>query len=79
MLEKGAIQADRSGRVIRYSALWEREDTVMEETKSILDRVYRGNLLLMVSNAVREQKLSRQEIDELKSMLDRVGEKEEQI
>lgn len=74
MLEKGAIGIDRSGKVISYSALWSQEDTILEETQSILDRVYRGDLLLMVSNAVKEQKLSKQEIDELKAVLDKIGE-----
>ena len=74
MLEKGAIGVDKSGKVISYSALWSQEDMILEETQSILDRVYRGDLLLMVSNAVKEQKLSKQEIDELKAILDNIGE-----
>lgn len=74
MLEKGAIKVDESGKVKSYLAIWSREDTILEETHSILDRVYRGDLLLMVSNAVKEQKLSRDEIEELKNMLDRMGE-----
>ena len=73
MLEKGAITVDESGKVKEYSAIWSQEETILEETHSILDRVYRGNLLLMVSNAVKEQKLSKEEIDELKNMLDSMG------
>ena len=73
MLEKGAIKVDESGKVKEYFAVWSREDTILEETHSILDRVYRGDLLLMVSNAVKEQKLSKEEIEELKNMLDRLG------
>lgn len=74
MLEKGAIKVDESGKVKEYFAVWSREDTILEETHSILDRVYRGDLLLMVSNAVKEQKLSKEEIEALKKMLDRLGE-----
>ena len=73
MLEKGAIAVDESGKLKAYSAIWSREDTILEETHSILDRVYRGDLLLMVSNAVKEQKLSKEEIEELKNMLDSMG------
>ena len=73
MLEKGAVKVDESGKVKEYFAVWSREDTILEETHSILDRVYRGDLLLMVSNAVKEQKLSKEEIEELKNMLDRLG------
>lgn len=74
MLEKGAIKVDEGGKVKEYFAVWSREETILEETHSILDRVYRGDLLLMVSNAVKEQKLSKEEIEELKNMLDRLGE-----
>lgn len=73
MLEKGAITAQDGGKVKTYSALWGREETIREETHSILDRVYHGDLLLMVSNAVKEQKLDREEIEELKKMLDQMG------
>lgn len=74
MLEKGAISVDESGKVREYSPIWSQEDTIQEETHSILERVYRGDLLLMVSNAVKEQKLSDKEIEELKNMLDQMGE-----
>lgn len=74
MLEKGAISVDESGKVKEYSPIWSKEDTILEETHSILERVYRGDLLLMVSNAVKEQKLTDKEIEELKNMLDRMGE-----
>lgn len=70
MLEKGAVKVDDNGKVKGYSAIWNKEDTILEETSSILERVYRGDLLLMVSNAVKEQKLSDEEIEELKSVLD---------
>lgn len=73
MLEKGAVSVDESGKVRRYSPVWNREDTILEETQSILERVYRGDLFLMVSNAVKKQELSDQEIEELKDLLDRIG------
>lgn len=72
MLEKGAITVDESGTVRVYSPVWSREETILEETHSILERVYRGDLLLMMSNAVKEQKLSKAEIEELRKMLDRM-------
>ena len=74
MLEKEAISVDETGKLKSYSAVWSKEETILEETHSILDRVYRGDLLLMVSNAVKEQKLSKEEIQELKSILDRMCE-----
>ncbi len=72
MQEKGAISVDESGRVKNYVAVWNKEETILEETQSIMERVYKGDLLLMVSNAVKEQKLTKEEIEELKNMLDRM-------
>ena len=72
MIEKGAISVDESGKVKNYIPRWNKDETILEETQSIMERVYKGNLLLMVSNAVKEQKLTKEEIDELRSMLDRM-------
>ena len=74
MLEKGAISVDESGKVKKYIAVWNKDETILEETQSIMERVYRGDLLLLVSNAVKEQKLTKKEIEELKSMLDSMEE-----
>lgn len=72
MQEKGAISVDESGKVKNYVAVWNKEETILEETQSIMERVYKGDILLMVSNAVKEQKLTKEEIEELKNMLDRM-------
>lgn len=72
MLEKGAISVDESGKVKNYIPLWNKDETILEETQSIMERVYKGDLLLMVSNAVKEQKLTKKEIEELKNMLDNI-------
>ena len=72
MQEKGAISVDESGIVKNYVAVWNKEETILEETQSIMERVYKGDLLLMVSNAVKEQKQTKEEIEELKNMLDRM-------
>ena len=72
MQEKGAISVDETGKVKNYIAVWNKDETILEETQSIMERVYKGDLLLMVSNAVKEQKLTKEEIEELKSMLDRM-------
>lgn len=70
MQEKGAISVDETGKVKNYIAVWNKDETILEETQSIMERVYKGDFLLMVSNAVKEQKLTKEEIEELKCMLD---------
>lgn len=70
MEAKGAVSVDESGKVKEYCALWNREETVREETGSLLQRVYGGDLLLMVSNAVKGQELTREEKQQLRQLLD---------
>ena len=60
MAAKGYVEIDH-GRPIRYRPLLDRQDTMR--------KVYGGDLMLMVSNAVRVQPLSEDEINELISIL----------
>lgn len=71
MEAKGAIKSEEA-KVKEYSAVWNREETIGEETHSVLDRVYKGDLLLMVSNAVKQQNLTKEELEELKSLLETI-------
>ena len=45
---------------------------IEQETHSVLERVYSGDLLLMVSNAVKQQELTKDETEELKRLLDTI-------
>ncbi|MDO4331539.1 MAG: BlaI/MecI/CopY family transcriptional regulator [Eubacteriales bacterium] len=67
---KGAVGVDESGKVKEYRALWDQEKTVREETDSLLQRVYGGNLMLMVSNAVKGQELTEGERNQLRQLLE---------
>ena len=42
---------------------------VKEETRSFLDRVYRGSVSMMISAMTKEQTLSNEEVDELRKIL----------
>ena len=44
----------------------------MSETADLIERVYRGSLSQLVSTFTKKQALSREEIDELYSMLRRM-------
>ena len=51
----------------------DREQAAAAETKSFLDRVYRGSVGLMVSAMARRQSLGTEEIAELRALLDEAG------
>ena len=74
MTEKGILRCDERGKVREYFPELRREDAVQRETRSFLDRVYRGSVGLLVSAMVEEQELSREEIDELYEVLRRAEE-----
>lgn len=71
MEEKGLIQARIIGKAKHYTPLVEREDAEIEETHTFLDRVYRGSVGLMVSTMARRQALTKEDIAQLRAILDR--------
>lgn len=74
MAEKGLIDCDDSGEMKTYSPLIKREEAVLRETKDFLSRIYNGSLSMMVSAIAKKQELSKEEIDELYSILKKAEE-----
>lgn len=71
MTEKGLIACEDSGQMKTYAPLVEREEAARKETESFLNRVYNGSISLLVSGFVERQKLTEQEIAELRQLLEK--------
>ena len=69
MEEKGLIRCERAGKGRRYSPAVEREAAVVSETRSFLNRVYRGSVGLMMSAMARRQELTEEDLQELRDIL----------
>jgi BlaI family penicillinase repressor len=69
MLKKGAIYAKESQPARLYYPNRNKDEVVREETHSFLGKLYGGNIGLMVSSIVEQEKLSDEEIDGLMDML----------
>ena len=69
MEEKGLVHCEISGKGKSYTPAVEQESAVISETKSFLDRVYRGSVGLMMSAMAQRQELTREEIAELREIL----------
>ncbi|MGI5934072.1 MAG: BlaI/MecI/CopY family transcriptional regulator [Lawsonibacter sp.] len=69
MEDKGLLHCQVEGRTRHYTPAVERQSTARRETRSFLDRVYQGSVGLMVSSLVRDEALSREEIDQLYEIL----------
>lgn len=76
MKDKGAVRFEAGGRSKLYYPVLKKEDAASYETESFLSKVYGGSVGLMVSSLVGQKALSKEDIDELYTIL-REAEKEE--
>ena len=74
MEEKGLVHVEQAGRGKSYTPAVEREQAMIDETHSFLDRVYQGSVGLMMSAMAKRQELSADEVAELRAILDQIGE-----
>ena len=70
LVKKGAIRFHQEGQRYRYFPAITRNEAVRAEAVSFLDRVFDGMTLPMLSHFVASSKLNKDEIAELKRMLD---------
>ena len=74
MEEKGLVRVEQAGRGKPYTPAVEREQAMIDETHSFLDRVYQGSVGLMMSAMAKRQELSADEVAELRAILDQIEE-----
>lgn len=78
MEEKGLVHCETIGKGKSYTPAVEQEKAEIQETRSFLDRVYRGSVGLMMSAMAQRQELSREDIAELREILRKAEEGGEQ-
>ena len=69
MTDKELITFESDGKTKTFMAAVSREDVVAEETSSLLKRAYNGSIGLLVNAMVQRNTLSKEDIDELYSIL----------
>lgn len=69
LLKKGAISAEREGRRFLYAPLLRREDWLLQESESLLDRLFGGRVAPMVAHFSERRKLSKKDIAELRKLI----------
>lgn len=67
--KKGAVSYRQNGRAKEFYPIVSRQAVSREETKSFLEKVYKGSLSLMVHSMVEDQSLSQEEIGKLYQIL----------
>lgn len=71
---KGAVRYTEGGRARLYAPAVPREQAALEETESLLRRVYRGSVGMMVNTLADSRGLSQTDIEELSAILERAKE-----
>lgn len=72
LLNKGAITAEKDGRRYLYAPVLRREDWVLDESESLLDRLFGGRVAPLVAHFSQHRKLSRKDIAELRQLLEEI-------
>lgn len=70
MVEKGVVTYAQEGRTKWFSAAMDRTEAELEETTSFLDKVYGGNVGLLISNLKCSDKLTKEQLEELKRIIE---------
>ncbi|MGN0979614.1 MAG: BlaI/MecI/CopY family transcriptional regulator [Candidatus Avoscillospira sp.] len=69
MEEKGLIVSEQSGKAKEFYPNVDQKEATARETRSFLDRVYKGSVGLMMSAMAEKQELSQDEIAQLYTIL----------
>lgn len=75
---KGALRYEEGGRARLYSPTISREQAAVQETETLLHRLYRGSVAMMVNTLADGRGLSSRDIEELSAILQRAKEEQEE-
>ena len=67
--EKGALRLEKDGNLYRYTATVGERDARRSAVRSLLDRAFDGTLGSLLHHLVAEEKLSRRDVEELRTLL----------
>ncbi|WDV45374.1 BlaI/MecI/CopY family transcriptional regulator [Clostridiaceae bacterium M8S5] len=70
LVKKEAVSYNVKGKAYYYYPIVNEEECMKKETRSLLSKVYDGSLNLLIKNFIKDEKFSKKEIDELRSILD---------
>ncbi|MCJ8009654.1 BlaI/MecI/CopY family transcriptional regulator [Lederbergia wuyishanensis] len=70
LVSKKVVGYEQEGRKRRYFALVSEEESIQNESESFLQRIFGGALQPMLVHLVKTNKLSQDDVEELKRLLD---------
>lgn len=69
LVTKGALSYEKQSRMFVYTPLVNEAEYIGQESNTFLNRFYNGNITAMLSAYIDNDRLSKAEIDELRSLL----------
>ena len=77
LVDKGFVNSRRVGNVYEYSAKLRRRSAVGRVVDDVFDRVLEGSVTPFLDRLIESRRLSRNEIDDLREMLDKYSEEDD--
>lgn len=74
LVEKGALSADKQGKLYYYTPLITEREYRKSQTKNLIKTLYNGSVRDFAVSFFEEQKLSDKDIQELKAIFEEKGE-----
>lgn len=74
LVKKGALDYRKEGKIHIYFALVQEKECVRVETEHFIKRIYGGALQPLLVHFLKNEQLSKKEIEELKQILEQKGE-----
>lgn len=69
MVDKGILYYEEGGKAKQYYPKVKRDDAAITETESLLERVYKGSVSMMMSTLIRNNNISETDMEELYQIL----------
>lgn len=69
LVTKGALTYEKQGRVFVYTPIVKENEYIGQESNSFLKRFYNGNITAMLSAYIENDRLSEEELEQLRSLL----------
>jgi BlaI family penicillinase repressor len=70
LVEKHAIEQNRTGKLYSFSPLVQKEECRRAEAHSFIKRIYGGAFKPLIVHFLKEEKLSPEDIEEIRNILD---------
>jgi BlaI family penicillinase repressor len=70
LVKKGALGVDKGSGQHTFYPLVARDECIQEETGSFIQKIYEGSIYNLVAKFIHEEKMTVNEMEELKKLLD---------